>query len=126
MKINDEIEKVQKKINELNLQLTIEKAVLERLQGLTKKRRGSRKSSDTPRKDSLAAHLKTILEKSGGPLTVSDLVERLERNGFVSSATVGLNNLVPSALNRRNDIFIRVKRGVYDLKSRQKKSVSIE
>ena len=127
MKINEEIEKVRKKIDELKLQLTIEQAVLERLQGLTiRKRRASRKGTNAPRKGSLAAHLRKILKEAENPLSVSELVEKLEETGFESEAKTPLNNLIPSALRRRSDIFVRVRHGVYDLKNRQKVSILTE
>jgi hypothetical protein len=127
MKINEEIEKVQKKIDDLKLQLAIEQAVLERLQGLTvRKRRSPRKRSVAPRKDSLAAHLEKILRVAERSLSVSELAEMLKKNGFKSSANTPLNNLIPSAMSRRSDIFIRLRHGVYDLKERHKETSQIE
>jgi len=119
MRITEQLKKSEQKIKELKHQLEIETTVYERLQQLTPTRKKrQRKKSLPPRKNSLAAHLQKILKESNEPLTVSELVEKLNQNGFESTAQVSLNTLVPSALSRRPDVFIRVKRGLYGLKGR--------
>ena len=121
MSIKDEIEQVQKKIAELKEDLRIEDAVLKRLESISTKKRKSSRNNPTgpPRKGSLAAHIKAVLGDSERPLSVAEIIEGLKRRGFSSGAEVSLNNLIPSAITRRSDIFYRVRRGVYDLKSRQ-------
>lgn len=125
MKINirNQIEEVEQKIEKLKFQLNVEQAVLTRLKSLGgKKRKGSRRKSSAPRTGSLAAYLQLVLQEAGCALSVQQLVERVKEKGFTSTANVSLNNLVPSAMARRPDIFIRVSHGVYDLKSRAKEN----
>jgi len=117
--INKQIEDVKQKIEKLKFRLSVEEAVLARLKALGgKKQRASRKSTGPPRKGSLAACLQNVLKEANCALSVNQLVERVKRAGFVTTANVGLNNLIPSAMVRRPDIFVRVRHGVYDLKTR--------
>lgn len=121
-KVNAEIESVRKKIEDLKFQLRVEEAVLGRLQGVNiRKHRTPQIGNSPPRKDSMAAYLEKILKDANSPLQVSELVERLKQSGFKTEAKVGLQNLVPSSLNRRADVFIRIKRGVYGLTQRDNK-----
>ncbi|MBW8041552.1 MAG: hypothetical protein FVQ85_16365 [Planctomycetes bacterium] len=128
MSIKDEIEQIKVKIEELEGDLRLEKAVLARLESIsTRKRKPVRSSpSGPPRKGSLAAYLQKALQDSNCALSVSELVERVKQAGFVSTAKVGLNNLIPSSLVRRPDIFVRVSHGVYDLKTRAKQEIQTE
>ena len=123
MKIDDEIQKAEKKIANLELQLSIQTGVLAHLKALSveKSRKSSRsKKGGPPREGSLAAQIQDILKGSDGPLSVAEIVQSLKDQGFSSDAKVSLNNLVPSSITRRKDIFYRVRYGVYDLVSRKK------
>lgn len=124
MNIKDQIKDVQQKIEDLNFQLRVEEAVLERLQnyGSKKKRNSSSKFSGPPKKNSLAAHVLNVLKESNEPKTVEQLVAALKERGVENGSKTGLDILIPSAIARRNDLFARVKRGVYDLKSRVKEN----
>lgn len=120
MSIETEIELVERKINKLKFELSVEEAVLNRLKNVTtKKRRRKRTKAGPPRKNSLAAYIEKVLNESEGPLSVNEIIEGVKQQGFSSDAKVSINNLIPSAITRRPDIFYRVKRGVYNLKSRQ-------
>ena len=126
MNIDTEIENVEKKIEKLKFELSVEEAVLNRLKSIGgKKKRKSRKSNGPPRKGSLAAYLQSVLEEANRALTVNQLTERVQQKGYVNKAKVKLNNLVPSAMIRRDDIFIRVSHGLYDLKNRKDKGDGI-
>lgn len=124
MSMKDEIEQVKKKIENLKDELRIEEAVLLRLESISAKKRRSPRSNPTgpPRKGSLAAHAKDILSKSDGPMSVPDLVSELQQRGIKVEGKTGLETLIPSAISRRPDLFIRLKRGVYDLKSRHREN----
>ena len=124
MSIKTEIEEVQKKIAKLKEDLRIEEAVLVRLESICAKKRKSARTTPIgpPRKGSLAAHAKNILGKSDGPMSVAELVTELQQKGVEVGGKTGLDTLLPSAIARRPDLFIRLKRGVYDLKSRHKEN----
>ena len=129
MSIKEQISEVQAKVDELKYKLAIEEAVLDRLKFISspkKSRKPSGRRTGPPRKGSLAARLENVLQEAGCALSVNQLVARLKQTGFASTAKVGLNNLIPSAMVRRPDIFVRVKHGVYDLKSRQKENLLTE
>jgi len=128
MSIKDEIAQVEKKIKELEYQLSVQRDVLHHLKACdTKRRRSSRKTASVaPRVGSLAANIKKVLENSEGPLTVAEIIERVKKQGYSSMAITGIGSLVPSAMSRRPDIFVRVRRGVYDLKSRQVETILTE
>jgi len=128
MNIKEQISEVQRKVDDLRYKLAVEEAVLARLKSLSPKkgRKPSGRRSGPPRKGSLAAYLQNVLQEANCALSVNQLVGRVKQAGFVSTANVGLNNLIPSAMVRRPDIFVRVRHGVYDLKSRQKESVLTE
>ena len=116
--IADEIEQVEKKIDELNIQLRIEKAVLSRLKAIGGKKQASAKGHKALKKDSLAARIRTVLINSGKQMSVAEIIEKLQEQDVGTDSPTGLGPLVPSAISRRPDIFRRVRRGVYDLKSR--------
>ena len=123
MNLKEQIDQVQKKVDELRYKLAVEEGVLIRLKSLSpkKERKLARRKAGPPRKGSLAAHIQKLLRDSGGPLSVVEIAKGLEGQGFSTGAKTRLNNLIPSAIPRRPDIFERVRHGVYDLKKRHEK-----
>ena len=128
MSVKEQIEKVNKEIEELKFQLAVKEAVLVCLQDsiVKKGRKRGGKNGAPPKKGSLAARLKEVLSDSEGPKTVGELVTALRDKGVESESKTGLDILIPSAIARRKDIFVTIRRGVYDLKTRAKQENQIE
>ena len=59
--------------------------------------------------------MKAILEKNGKPMRAKDVVLALAATGFTNTSKRGLLPSVLWALNRREDWFKKVRRGVYRL-----------
>lgn len=57
-----------------------------------------------------------VLRKNGKPMRARDIAETLLENGYESEAKHGLLPSVLSALGRRQDLFVKVHRGVYSLR----------
>ncbi len=122
MTIQDEIAKTQRRIEQLRFQLAVEEQLLERLSAINCDIEANPITADRPTvKGSVASHIIAVLRSSHGPMDVDDITEALRRRGVSTDAKTGLKPLVGSAISRRKDIFVRVKRGVYDLSERQQK-----
>jgi hypothetical protein len=120
--IKERITEIKQEIQRLEAEVNLKKNVLKELE-LVSSRKGQRASkckSKPPRKGSLAEYLVKVLNGSLIPMPVAEIVEALKAQGYQSDATVGLNNLVPSALTRRPDLFFKVKHGVYGLIGKHK------
>ncbi|MFA5422519.1 MAG: hypothetical protein WC374_01510 [Phycisphaerae bacterium] len=118
--IKQRIEELKKEIKELEFQLALKRNAVAELEQVIAKR--SPKQQHKPkglRAGSLAARLKKILDESDSPLSVSQLIEKLKQNDYESKTD--LKTVVPSALSRRLDTFVRVKYGVYGLVGKHEK-----
>lgn len=60
-----------------------------------------------------------ILQEAGDSLTTKEIVARLESRGVTSASRHGLRSVVATVLSR-DDRFVRIEPGVFDLASRQK------
>ena len=66
---------------------------------------------------SIAEFVAKALMENGEPMRVKDIVRTLVENGITSSQGESPVNSVLSALSRRSDLFERVSRGCYVLRS---------
>jgi hypothetical protein len=123
--IQNEIRQQEDKVQELRNKLSREEDFLKRLKGL-----GRPKQPLLPMKENVPVsqsdaqegtvieHIVTILSDSGGSMHVKDITEKLAAKGVVSGAQGGLSATVANALfRRRNDLFQRVRRGLYRLRT---------
>jgi hypothetical protein len=118
--IKQRIQELKQEIEKVKFELALKENALKELEAVSgrKKSRTTNRKNKPPRKGSLAEHLVEVLKDSDTPISVAKIVEKLEERGYSSNAKVGLNNLVPSALSRRPDLFFRPRHGVYGLKSK--------
>ena len=117
--VKERIQEIKQEIQTLEFQLALKKNALQELEAISgRKSRKSSRQSRPPRQGSLGAHIVKILNNSQSPMSVAEIVEALKQQGISSGAKVGLNNLVPSAITRRKDLFFRVRHGVYGLKDK--------
>ncbi len=56
-----------------------------------------------------------VLQQSAQPMRVTDITAKLEAEGMTTTGAKGLIANVASALARRDDLFVRVDRGLYRL-----------
>jgi len=61
--------------------------------------------------------IRAVLEAAGKALRAQEIARRVQQGGYETSAKKGLLPNVLGALCRREDLFKRVRRGVYALKS---------
>jgi hypothetical protein len=112
--IKERITELKGEIRELEFQLALKKNAFQELEALSSKKgsKGRRKSKAL-RKGSLPAYLQKILMASDKALTVSELVEKLKETDYKSKTD--LKTVIPSALTRKPEFFVRVRYGVYGL-----------
>ncbi len=63
----------------------------------------------------MPAAIKMILERNGKAMRAADITAALVAAGFKTEAKNGLLPSVLSALGRREDLFKKVRRGIYKL-----------
>jgi len=120
MKLSEEIKKIEKTIETLNKNLSDNKAILNYLkakQGTRSsgKSRGHRKRS----KDSLSGQILTLLKEVGKPMKVSEIAKELEARGVTTNSKYGLAPMIASAVRKDEQVFTRLKRGLYCLKEQE-------
>ncbi|MFA5240713.1 MAG: hypothetical protein WC476_13540 [Phycisphaerae bacterium] len=120
MSIADEIRQVEAVIEKLKHKLSIEEAVLSRLKAIQNPQSGKRRR----RSDSLSKQIEAVLSEANGPLTIQELTQRLEAKGVTSSSKYGLGPMIASGLRKDEKTFIRLSRGLYDLKDRNNSEVN--
>lgn len=65
-----------------------------------------------------------VLREAPGPLSLKEITVRIEARGLKSPAKKGTMAVVSSSLGRRDDLFVRVARGQYDLAERVNKKTT--
>ena len=75
-------------------------------------------STDRPMMSgSLVSQIVALLEERGKPMRAGQIAKELKAAGATTSAKSGLLGMVCSSLLKRRDLFRKVKRGIYTLKS---------
>ena len=114
--IKQRIEEIKKEIQQLESDLRLKRYALQELQSVSsRKSKKSSKKGRAPRKGSLVEYLVKVLQDSEKPMQLVNIVEKIKSSGYSSNASVGLNNLIPSAMSKRTDLFFRNGHGVYGL-----------
>lgn len=78
---------------------------------------GANNNSEVSGALTLPEAIKAVLTNAGKSLRAKDISEALEKAGYGKGAKNGLGPSVLSALGRREDLFRKVRRGVYRLKT---------
>ena len=126
MNITEEIQKVERKINDLRLKLMVEEKVLERLKAIQNphpvsvKSRGRRKHRTKHRNGSLSSKIEALLKEVGRPMQVKEIKIALEGRGVKTDSKYGLGPMIASAV-RKSDVFVKLRRGLYYLKKQANK-----
>ena len=121
--LSSEIANVQAKIDSLKFQLTVEQKVLERLKRLSMAASGDKggkpkQSARSGSGESLTSYIVAVLEDAGKALFIDDIVKQVEERGASTASDAGIKPSIASALSRGKDVFVRVDKGVYDLRKR--------
>jgi hypothetical protein len=124
MGIEKEIKKVEAEINNLQFRLAVKQEVLTHLMALNSPEQTSSAGNtlSTMRRSlrrSLFSQLQTVLMESGQPMTVDEMIEAVKQKGVSTTAKTGLKPLVASLISRRKNVFVRIGRGLYDLKDKR-------
>jgi hypothetical protein len=64
-------------------------------------------------------HIVAVLREAKTALSTDEITRRVQERGATSTAKKGLAAVVASALTRRDDLFVRIGKGMYDLCERQ-------
>jgi hypothetical protein len=124
MNLTEQIKECKAKIVELEFNLAVERAVLARLTVIGDGQQAA--ISDEPRpiiRDSIVAPIQSVLNSTNKPMKVAQLLKAIKQQDFHFHGKTEPKRLISSALNRRSDLFERVGRGLYDLKSRDKEVI---
>jgi hypothetical protein len=78
------------------------------------------KGATTMEAGRMPQHIAAVLSAAGNSLTVDEITHGVEARGVVSNASKGIKAIVSAALGRRDDLFVRVGRGKYDLAERHR------
>lgn len=119
MNIAEQIRQSKAKITKLEFDLAVERELLIRFQTIEDDNQNT--TQDEPRpimSDSIVPHVQSALETKGKSMKVAQIVKAIQQQGFHFEGKTSPVRLVASALTRRKDLFVRVGRGMYDLKSR--------
>ncbi len=124
MNITQELKQVEKKVKELEFQLAVEKAVYERLTAIDAGNQPSlfRNTQSPTIPGSMPSHIEAVLAEADKPMKISAIVEAVKKRGAQSKMAKGIENNVRGTLKRRNDLFVRHKRGMYKLVSEGEKT----
>jgi hypothetical protein len=120
MNIADQIRQCKERIAELEIDLRIEKAVLLRLSAIGNDDENTAREEPRPiMADSVIPHIQAVFDAKGKPMKVAAIVKALQREGFHFEGKTTPMKLISSALTRRKDLFERVGRGLYRLKTKE-------
>jgi len=123
--IQNEVRQQEEKVQELRNKLSREEDFLKRLKGLGKPKQpllpmkeNVPTTPNVPQDGTIIEHIVEVLTENGGSMHVKDITEKLRTQGITSDAQLGLSATVANALfRRRNDLFQRVRRGLYRLRT---------
>lgn len=118
MNIADQIKKCKAKIANLEFNLAVEQAVLVRLNAIDNSGQIATQNESRPIiANSIVPHIRSVLMKVDRPMKVSELAKTIKEQDIRIKGKTELKRLISSALVRRNDLFERVSRGLYQLKA---------
>jgi len=111
-----QIKDVQREIGELEFKLAVSRQVLERLEVVNQNTTEPSNGKDRLVQGSLTSQMREVFAASKKPISTRELLTALEARGVTTNAKAGLKGAVASVLSKRDDLFVRVDRGTYDLK----------
>ena len=126
--IQEQIKQVEDKVKDLRIKLMIEESVLKRLKAIESPEEPLLPLSDNApiltnvpqqvtQSGTLVANIKAVLAENAGSMHVKDIHEKLKAMSITTDAKAGLAASIANALFRREDIFQRVRRGMYRLRN---------
>lgn len=119
--ISDQIKECKARIVDLKFQLAVEEAVLARLNAIANTDKSIISKDSRPTiPDSIVPHIKSVLRESGKAMRIVEIASEIKRKNVTIEGKTKPKRLISSALTRRNDIFERVDRGLYKLKTEAK------
>jgi hypothetical protein len=124
MKVSEEIRNIEKKIEDLEKNLSDQKAILvylkdkQNARSSSGKGRGHRKRSD----NSLNGQIALLLKEVGRPMEVGEMAKALVAKGVTTNSKYGLAPMIASSVRKDEKTFYRIKRGLYCLKSQENES----
>ncbi len=130
--LESEIRAATKRIENLRFEIAVEEAVLDRLQRAAKPDTDTQKPGTGQhkpagpiaalREGSLASEMVTVLMESGDPMRARQFADALKRRGVTTTSKHGLKFMVGIALQRRDDLFERVRPGLYGLRRQEREN----
>jgi hypothetical protein len=129
--IQEQIKQVEEKAQDLRIKLMVEEGILKRLklyagaldnpeQPLLPLSEDAQDSQPVAQQGSLVEHIRGVLSENGGSVHVKDICKKLASQGVTTGAKAGLASAIACAMHRREDLFQRVRRGMYRLRTRDK------
>jgi hypothetical protein len=122
-RISERIKQVQNKIDDLKHKLALEEKALDTLKALGGDELIPSNIPRAAQEGSLVKHIDDALTASSKEMTIAELSQALATKGITTTAKAGMGAAIASAVTRRKDLFVKVKRGVYNLKNRNKETI---
>lgn len=125
--IREQIEQVEDKIRELRIKLMVEESVLKRLKAIESPEQpllplvdDVQNTEPVAQQGSLVEHIRAVLSEHNRSMHVKEICELLNAKGITTGAKAGLGTAIACAMYRREDLFQRLRRGLYRLRIRDK------
>ncbi len=121
MKVNisEQVAKVEKKVADLRVKLSIQEGILSYLKQLENPNSQPVIRSRRRNGDSLNSQVVALMKETGRAMEVSDIAKKLEIKGVTTKSKYGLAPMIASSLRKDEKTFVRLKRGVYCLKEQE-------
>ena len=116
--------RITKRIETLEFKLAVQKELLseiEHLRPTPKRTTNSTKPQTVP--GSMVSRIRKVLQDSETPLKVAQIADAITANSNTENMPTNLKSQIATNLTRRPDLFVRVDRGLYALKSRASKAL---
>lgn len=125
--LQEQIRQVESKIEDLKIKLMVEESVLKRLKAIDNPEQPQQSLNvvNTPAtyNGSLVEHIKAVLFETNRSVTVKEICDMLTARGVTTNAKAGLGSAIACAMARRDDLFHRVRRGLYGLRNQEKSNL---
>jgi len=128
--IQEQIRQVEDKIKDLRIKIMIEEGVLKRLRAIDNPEQPLLPSEDNvpntepvTQQGSLVEHIRVVLYENNRSMHVKEICSSLTAKGVTTGAKAGLASAIACAMYRRDDLFQRVRRGLYRLRKQEKNNL---
>jgi predicted butyrate kinase (DUF1464 family) len=125
--IQEQIRLVEEKIRDYKIKLMVEEGVLKRLRALDNSEQPLLPLEDNEvqtaepvaQEGSLVEHIRTVLSENNRSMHVKEICSSLKAKGVTTGAKAGLASAIACAMYRRDDLFQRLRRGLYRLRNQK-------